>query len=95
VPIPQYPLHLTSITIFGETLVHYCLLAETNWGLDIIGLHKFMMLCKNDYINFHIGKVCQTWELNRKAYNIVNSISNGNYEQTSELFITNGVGNRV
>jgi aspartate/methionine/tyrosine aminotransferase len=95
VPISQYPLHLTNITLFGGTLVHYCSLGEANWRLDIISLHKFMMLCKNDYINFHIGKVCQTLELNRKAYNIVNSISNGNCEQTFEIFITNGARNGV
>jgi hypothetical protein len=75
--------------------MHYCLLGEANWGLYIIGLHKFMILCKNGYINFHIGKVCQTWELSRKAYNIVNSISNGNFEQTFEIFITNGTRNGV
>jgi hypothetical protein len=46
-----------------------------------------------DYINFHIVKVRQTWELNRKAYNIANPISNGNCEQTFEIFTTNGTRN--
>lgn len=39
VPVPEYPLYSASITLFGGQIVHYPLVEEDNWSLDMQTVH--------------------------------------------------------